>query len=154
MPLLQRKKVIKFIPCINYAEINDHVSALVCSLVKKNKNTVLGFSVGITMEDLYNKIITKAHKQKISFKNTITFNTDEYLETHKHHQKHTKTSFMKEHLFSKLDIKLENTNFPTSKNYKTYDKKIKALGGIDLLILTIGVNGYVGANEPDTKFHS
>jgi glucosamine-6-phosphate deaminase len=154
MPIFRKKSVIKFVPCINPKEIGDKVSTLICDHVKKNKRTVLGFSAGITVKGLYDKIVLRSKKYKISFEDVVSFNTDEYIDIDKHYQRYSKTNFMRNYLFSKIDIDLKNTNFPSVENYKTYDKRIQKMGGIDLLILTVGPDGYIAFNEPGTKFNT
>jgi glucosamine-6-phosphate deaminase len=154
MSFLRKKNIIKFVPCINPEEIADKVSTIVCNRVKKQKRIILGFSAGVTVKDLYEQIALKAKKNKISFDEVISFNTDEYIDIDSHYKKYSKTNFMNHFLFSHLDIKLENTHFPSLENHKIYDKQIKKMGGIDLLILSVGPNGYIAFNEPNTKFNS
>lgn len=154
MPFFRKTNVIKFIPCINSEEMTDKVSTVVCDFVHQNKRPVLGFSAGITVKPLYERMALKAKKNKISFTNVISFNTDEYIDIDKRYKKYSKTNFMNNFLFSRIDINLENTHFPSLDNYKIYDKQIQTLGGIDLLILSVGPNGYIAFNEPDTKFNT
>jgi glucosamine-6-phosphate deaminase len=154
MPFFRKKKVIKFIPCIDSDEATETVSSIVCDFVNQKKQVILGFSAGATVKKLYEQIALKSKKNKISFENVVSFNTDEYIAINKRYQKYSKTNFMNNFLFSKIDIKLENTYFPTLNNYKTYDEQINKMGGLDLLILSVGPNGYIGFNEPNTKFNS
>ena len=84
-----------------------------------------------------------------------TFNLDEYLSLSPTDE-NSYRYFMWKNLFSKIDIDVKNTFFPTDfkPNYKNYDKKIKLFGGIDLQILGIGRNGHIAFNEPNAKFSS
>ena len=65
---------------------------------------------------------------------------------------------MNENLFSKIDIKPENTNIPSGlakdalAECKRYDAVIESLGGADVQVLGIGNNGHIGFNEPDDYF--
>lgn len=69
-------------------------------------------------------------------------------------------TYMKEHLFSNIDIQLQHTYLPEgtakdlSKECQHYDRLIEKLGGIDLQLLGIGQNGHIGFNEPGTSFES
>ena len=128
---------------------------------KKNKTTVLGLATGSSPLGVY-KILIDFHKnEKLSFKNVVTFNLDEYYGLEKDH-KQSYHHFMDENLFKHIDIKRTNINIPDGfidkknidKYCKEYEKKIESLGGIDIQILGIGVNGHIGFNEPGSNLNS
>jgi glucosamine-6-phosphate deaminase len=154
MPFFSKKKNIKFIPCIDEKELSTMVSSIICESIKKNPNTVLGLSAGVSVGLLYDCLVRETKKQAIDFSDVTSFNTDEYIDIDKRYQKYSKINFMRNHLFSRVNIKVDNTHFPTIDNYKSYDHDIQKVGGIDLLILSVGPNGYIGFNEPNTKFNS
>ena len=60
--------------------------------------------------------------------------------------------------FSKINIDRKNTHVPDgcakdlTKEGERYDALIKELGGIDLQLLGIGLDGHIGFNEPDDFF--
>lgn len=73
------------------------------------------------------------------------FALDEYLEVD---YKHTFQAFLEEHLYSLINLPLNNRLSPaTSENY---DEVIESCGGLDLTILGIGNNGHIAFNEPGT----
>jgi glucosamine-6-phosphate deaminase len=61
---------------------------------------------------------------------------------------------MERDLFSKINIKKENTHLPDGvakdldAECERYEKAIAAAGGIDLQLLGIGLNGHLAFNEP------
>jgi 6-phosphogluconolactonase/Glucosamine-6-phosphate isomerase/deaminase len=65
---------------------------------------------------------------------------------------------MEERLFKHIDIKISNTHIPNGEAENPfeealrYEKAIEAVGGIDLQLLGIGVNGHIGFNEPSDYF--
>jgi glucosamine-6-phosphate deaminase len=59
---------------------------------------------------------------------------------------------MNHQLFSRVEMNLENTHFPTVD--QNFDKLIEKNGGIDIQILGIGTNGHIGFNEPGSKLDS
>jgi glucosamine-6-phosphate deaminase len=65
---------------------------------------------------------------------------------------------MDTNLFSKINIDRAKTFVPNGcaedleKEGEAYDKRIEDLGGIDLQLLGIGLDGHIGFNEPDDKF--
>ena len=128
---------------------------------KKNKTTVLGLATGSSPLGVYKNLIDFHKNEKLSFKNVVTFNLDEYYGLEKDH-KQSYHHFMVENLFNHIDIKRTNINIPKGilnkknidKYCKEYEKKIESLGGIDIQILGIGVNGHIGFNEPGSNLNS
>ena len=128
---------------------------------KKNKTTVLGLATGSSPLGVYKSLIDFHKNEKLSFKNVVTFNLDEYYGLEKDH-KQSYHHFMDENLFKHIDIKRTNINIPDGfldkknidKYCKEYEKKIESLGGIDIQILGIGVNGHIGFNEPGSNLNS
>ena len=65
---------------------------------------------------------------------------------------------MNENLFKNINIDVNKTYVPNGcaadleKEGKEYDELIKSLGGIDIQLLGIGVDGHIGFNEPDDFF--
>lgn len=66
--------------------------------------------------------------------------------------------FMNQHLFSRVNIELQNTFVPDGMNEnqdeecQRYEKLIAGLGGVDLQLLGLGHNGHIGFNEPAEVF--
>jgi glucosamine-6-phosphate deaminase len=67
---------------------------------------------------------------------------------------------MNENLFDHINIKMENTHVPDGGSEdvpafcEEYERRIVAVGGIDIQILGIGSDGHVGFNEPTSSFGS
>ena len=65
---------------------------------------------------------------------------------------------MNKNLFSKINIDLEKTFVPNgcasdlAAEGAAYDKMIADLGGIDIQLLGIGLDGHIGFNEPEEFF--
>lgn len=141
------RKVIK-----DSRAIAEEVSDRIIKLVKEKPDCILGLATGSTPIETYDLVIAKAKKQKLDFSKVTTFNLDEYRnnpdETQSYHH------FMRVHLFDALNIKEEQTHFPSEENYLHYDEMIQKAGGIDLQLLGIGRDGHIGFNEPGTSFES
>ena len=136
---------MKIIISKNKNEASHKVSNIILTQIKKKPNSVLGLASGKTMIPIYGAIAKASKKEKIDWASIITFNLDEYSNSNEFH------SFMNKHLFSKINIKKANINFPRNSGY---DKKISSLGGIDLMILGIGRNDHIAFNEPRSSFSS
>ena len=93
---------------------------------KKNKKTVLGLATGSSPIGVYKSLIQLHEEEKVSFKNVVTFNLDEYYGISKNH-KESYHSFMYEKLFKHIDLKRENIHIPNGELEK---KNIDGFGAI------------------------
>ena len=112
-----------------------------------------------TPEGLYRNLIEKHREGKISFKNMISFNLEEYVGL-KPKDPQSYRYYMNKNLFNHVDISIENTHVPNGilidmeKACNDYEKLMAEVGKIDLQILGIGANGHIGFNKPGTRFNS
>lgn len=150
---------MEIIKVANYEEMSEKACSIYVERLLNLKNPVLGLATGSTPEGLYKKLIEKQNQNEISFKNTISFNLDEYvgLDASNPNSYHY---FMKDKLFNHIDIPAEQTHVPngevsdTEKECRDYEERIRKAGHIDLQLLGLGVNGHIGFNEPGTSFSS
>ncbi len=137
------------------------VAQLIRDKQKKKEKCVLGLATGSTPKTLYAELVRLHREEKLSFKNVITFNLDEYYPID-NDALQSYNRFMRTHLFDHIDINPKNIHIPNGETPKDdikshcndYEKKILAAGGIDLQILGIGNNGHIGFNEPGSGLHS
>ncbi|KAK5580368.1 hypothetical protein RB653_000384 [Dictyostelium firmibasis] len=116
------------------------------------KPLVLGLTCGSTPSGVYDQLVKLYKENKVSFKNVITFNVDEYYPIERTRIQ-SFYRYMQENLFELIDIKKENINFlngeiPESeidKHLKEYEEKIEKVGGIDFMLIPIGKR--IGFNE-------
>ncbi len=143
------KKIIK-----KEEQIFEDIKNEYIKIVKEKPDAVLGLATGSSPIKLYEKLIHAYENDQITFENIKTFNLDEYydLEISNENSYHT---FMYKNLFSKVNIKIENTNFPPTEESKIeqYENKLKE-NPIDVQLLGIGTNGHIAFNEPGSSFDS
>jgi glucosamine-6-phosphate deaminase len=114
---------------------------------------VLGLATGKTPEGVYDRLSTLHREQRLDFSLVTTFNLDEYIGIPASHPQSFRSS-MEQQLFSKINIKRENTHVPNGMasdleaECATYEKRIMDAGGIDIQLLGIGLNGHLAFNEP------
>jgi glucosamine-6-phosphate deaminase len=127
----------------------------------EGKPCVLGLIAGSTAVSVYEELV-RIHREKgLSFKNVFVFNIDEYYplspsEIQSHYL------YLHEYLFSCIDIPQENINLlkgdipkdGIASFCKSYEKKIREMGGIDLQLLSLDGRGQIGANEPGSDKYS
>jgi glucosamine-6-phosphate deaminase len=58
------------------------------------------------------------------------------------------------HLLKFTNIKIDKVIWPKQDIGEAYDEKIHSLNGIDLLVLSIGIDGYIAFNESGTSIRS
>lgn len=120
------------------------------------KPFVLGLPTGSSPLGVYNELISLYKLGKVSFKNVVTFNMDEYVGLAPDNPQ-SYHFFMWENLFSHVDIKRENVNIlngmaeDIKAECQRYEDKIAAMGGIDLFLGGIGIDGHIAFNEPGSS---
>ena len=119
-----------------------------------NKPTVMIVPVGPTNQ--YPLLARLVNQLRVSLKNVWFFNMDEYLITPDTPiDFEDKMSFhkrMNDEFYNRVDADLvmpENQrNFPTPGSEKEFDELIEKLGGVDLCLGGLGINGHIAFNEP------
>ena len=145
-------------------EIGNWTASYIISKIKKANPTskkpfILGLPTGSSPLPVYKELIRRHKAGKISFKNVITFNMGEYVGLKESHTE-SYHYFMFDNLFNHVDIPKENINIlnGNSKNLEkecaNYEKKMQAVGGIDLFLGGIGPDGHIAFNEPGSSLTS
>lgn len=120
---------------------------------------LLGLPTGSTPLGFYKALIALHKAGKISLKNVITFNMDEYVGLPEAHPESYHT-FMHKHFFSHVDIPASNVNILNGNasdleaECASYENKMRALGGIQLFVGGIGPDGHIAFNEPGSSLAS
>ena len=120
---------------------------------------VLGCPTGSSPLGLYRNLIRLNKEGKVSFKNVVTFNMDEYCGIPREHPE-SYHSFMWNNFFSHIDIKPENVNIldgnapDVAAECARFEDKIKSYGGIELFMGGVGPDGHIAFNEPGSSLTS
>ncbi|MEI2400861.1 glucosamine-6-phosphate deaminase, partial [Paenibacillus phytohabitans] len=140
---------MKVLAVKDFKEMSQFAAAMISHQVKEKPNSVLGLATGGTVVGTYEELIRDHKQNKTSYENIQTVNLDEYLGIDKDHP-NSYHHFMMENLFSHININQDNIHIPNglANNYEEesikYEKVISDLGGVDLQLLGIGVNGHIG----------
>lgn len=125
----------------------------------KERPFVLGLPTGSSPEGMYAELVKANKAGKVSFKNVITFNMDEYIGLPESHPE-SYHSFMARNLFDHIDIPRENIHIlngnatDLNAECENYERMIKEAGGIDLFLGGIGPDGHIAFNEPGSSLSS
>jgi glucosamine-6-phosphate deaminase len=126
---------------------------------EKDKPFVLGLPTGSSPVGTYKELVNLHKAGKISFKNVVTFNMDEYVKIPEDHPE-SYHSFMKTNLFSHVDCPRENINIlngnavDLEEECKQYEARIRKVGPIKLFMGGIGPDGHIAFNEPGSSLAS
>lgn len=148
----------------NYNECAEYVAKHIEEKITKAKPNrenpfVLGLPTGSTPLGVYQKLIEMVKAKKLSFKNVVTFNMDEYVglgETDEQSYHY----FMHHNLFDHIDIESKNIHIPNGlakdleKECKSYEEKIAKYKKINLFFGGIGSDGHIAFNEPGSSLSS
>ena len=123
------------------------------------KPFVLGLPTGSSPEGMYAELVKANKEGRVSFKNVLTFNMDEYVNLPEDHPE-SYHSFMARNLFDHIDCPKENIHILNG-NAKDlaaecahYEEMIAEAGGIDLFLGGIGPDGHIAFNEPGSSLSS
>ena len=138
----------------------DMALVMLDEIMKNNalgKRTVMIVPVGPTNQ--YPILARLINQLRVSLHNVWFFNMDEYMiSPDKCIDFDDKMSFhkrMQDEFYSRVDADLimppEQRNFPMPGKEREYDELIESLGGVDLCLGGLGINGHIAFNEPPEK---
>lgn len=120
---------------------------------------VLGLPTGSSPIGMYRALVKAYQEGRVSFKNVITFNMDEYVGLPKEHPE-SYWSFMHTNLFDHIDCPADQVHIlngnaeDLAEECANYENAIEEAGGIDLFIGGIGPDGHIAFNEPFSSLSS
>ncbi len=124
-----------------------------------SKPFLLGLPTGSSPLGMYKELIKLNSAKKVTFKNVITFNMDEYVGLPEEHPA-SYHYYMRNNFFDHIDIPAKNINIldGNAKNLdaecERYEKKMKQAGGIELFTGGVGPDGHIAFNEPGSSLAS
>ncbi|MDH5233979.1 MAG: glucosamine-6-phosphate deaminase, partial [Gemmatimonadota bacterium] len=135
--------------------VAGEIAALIRARAKEGRRAVLGLATGSTPTGIYAELVRLHKEEGLSFRNVVTFNLDEYFPM-RPEDLQSYVRFMREHLFSLVDIDPANAHVPdgtvtadqVASHCRRYEQMIADAGGIDLQLLGVGRTGHIGFNEP------
>jgi len=133
------------------ARASRAVARLIARQLESQPASVLGLPTGRTSVAVYKELVRLGP----DFSRARTFNLDEFVGVPARHRR-SYHAFMDRHLFCRVNIPAPRAHFldgaarDLDAECARFERAIAAAGGIDLLLLGIGVNGHIGFNEPGT----
>jgi len=144
---------MRILICDSYDDLCRAAAKAVAGSIRHKPNCVLGFATGGTPEGMYAEL-GRLHKEEgLDFARVTTFNLDEYVGLAPGHGQSCHY-YMQDRLFRHVNIDPRNTHIPDGMaedldaECVRYEQMIEDLGGIDVQLLGIGINGHIAFNEP------
>ncbi len=148
---------MKYYEVENYEKLSRKAAHIIMAQVINKPNCVLGLATGSSPVGTYKEMIKAYEDGDIDFSKVTSVNLDEYVglvgtdvQSYRY--------FMDTNLFNHINIDKNNTHVPNGcageldKEVIRYDRLIDLVGGIDIQLLGIGLDGHIGFNEPDDVF--
>lgn len=148
---------MNFIKVDSYEQLSKKAAGIIAAQVIMKPDCVLGLATGSSPLGTYANLAKMCDAGELDFSKVTSVNLDEYAGLEGTHDQSYRY-FMDTNLFSKVNINKEKTYVPSGvasdlvKEGQEYDELIASLGGIDLQLLGIGLDGHIGFNEPDSVF--
>ncbi len=148
---------MNYIEVETYEELSRRAAEIIAQQIISKPDSVLGLATGSTPLGTYDFLVKAYENKDLDFSRVTSVNLDEYVGLAGDNDQSYRY-FMDTNLFSKINIKKENTFVPDGcaedikKECIEYDERIENLGGIDIQLLGIGLDGHIGFNEPDEVF--
>ena len=142
----------------NYDEMSRKAAGLIASMVLLKPDCVLGLATGSTPEGIYKELIRKYNNGDLDFSEIKSVNLDEYQGLASNNDQ-SYNYYMTDKFFNHINIKKDSYYLPNglakdpAKECARYEEQIRSLGGVDLQLLGIGINGHIGFNEPSDELH-
>ena len=139
----------------NGKELGERAFLEIKKVLDEKPDAVIGFATGNTPVPLYERMAEDHKRNGTSYKRVRAFNLDEYVGVDPN-DKASFARFMRDNLFSKIDIDPANTDIPNgmaedlAAECARYSAAVREHPA-DIQILGIGENGHIAFNEPYTK---
>lgn len=140
-----------------YEQLSRLAANIIAAQVIVKPDCVLGLATGSSPLGAYKQLIERFENGDIDFSKVTSINLDEYVGLSGDHEQSYRY-FMNHNLFDHINIDKANTYVPNgcaedlNAECRQYDAHICEVGGIDLQLLGIGLDGHIGFNEPDECF--
>lgn len=134
-------------------EASRALARRVADTLRRTPDLVLGLPAGRTPVETYTELGRLHSAGEADFSHATAFLLDEFVGLDASHAGSFRR-FLTEHLLSGINLNPNQTHSlngvapdPDSE-CERYEETIAAVGGLDLLLLGLGVNGHIGFNEP------
>lgn len=143
----------------DYDSLSSAAAYWVWRQIKQKPDSLICFPSGESPTGMFKFLVQYAKEGKIDFSRVHFVGLDEWVGMDKNDEGSC-SHYLHEHFFSRLKIAPEQVRFFDAKaadldeECEQMNKHIRDLGGLDMMIVGIGMNGHIGLNEPGTDFNT
>jgi galactosamine-6-phosphate isomerase len=131
----------------------EKAASVIIDLLVRKPNAVLCLAGGETPRLTYGRLVGLVKNEKIDFSNVQFISLDEWVGIPPTNSGSC-YYFLNETVFEPMDIRKEKIHFfnamasELQEECKRINSIVRELGGIDLMLAGVGMNGHIGFNEP------
>jgi glucosamine-6-phosphate isomerase len=141
----------------DYNTLSSQVASEIIDMVKNNPQAVLCLAAGDTPRLTYALMAQKAKQEEVDFSHCTFIGLDEWVGIPPDNEGSCHF-FLETNIFKPLNISSSQIHLfdalagNTVAECGRMDKIISEKGGIDLMLVGVGMNGHIGFNEPGVAF--
>ena len=135
------------------ADLAEQLATLIAGEVKRKPELVLALPTGNTPLPLYRELARRCAKGELTFRKAHAFSLDEFKGLDPE-DPGSFYAYLQRHFYGHVDVHPSRIHFfdglaeHAVAQCQRYERELSEVGGIDLAVLGIGVNGHVAFNEP------
>lgn len=143
----------------NYTLLSEYMADVIAAALKNNPALILCMASGHTPALTCDILVKKIREEQIDYSSLFFFGLDEWVGLSPDNEGSCHY-FFETRLFKPLQLKSSQYHLfnalaaDTEAECKKMDTLISQKGGIDIMVVGIGMNGHIGFNEPGTLFSS
>ena len=138
--------------------IAQKISTLIREKGNLSETCILGLSGGFSTLGVYDELVRMHNLEGLSFANVIVFNVSEFFPFIQGEQ-HSNAKLLRTYLLDKVDFNPDNFYTPDETVNRTnvydycrhYETLIHQKGGLDLVLVSVGLVGNIAYNEPGSQ---
>jgi glucosamine-6-phosphate isomerase len=141
----------------NYREMSQNVAQIMIDYVKKKPEAIICIASGDTPLGLCKMLVDAQNKKEIDFKEVTFVGLDEWVGMGSMDEGSCQY-FLRTELFKPLKIRpkqiiqFDAKAADIERECDRINNYIANKGGLDIMVVGVGLNGHIGLNEPGTSF--
>ncbi|WHY85945.1 glucosamine-6-phosphate deaminase [Neobacillus novalis] len=154
----QNKLTFHYAVASDYEGLSKLAAETIIEQVKKKPDSLLCLAAGSTPTGTLNYLAEAAKRNEVDFSNCYIVGLDEFVGL-SWEDEGSCYRYVNEFFFEPLNISKDRIHFfkaqvdDLEKECDETDRYIQEHGGIDVLLLGVGVNGHLGLNEPNVSLN-
>ncbi len=146
---------IKIVP--DAQELAHQAADIVSEIIGRQPDAAVGLPSGTTPLGLYEELARRARAGALDLRGVTAFAIDEWHGVASTHPANN-ASYFRRHVTQRMDLRalhvMDSAADDADAECQRFQRLLEGSGGLNLVILGIGLNGHIAFNEPGSAFHS